>query len=66
MVKINYLDIKNDKSTYVKIVGLENAIERYEALTQDALSLLRNVSYNNNEQTDKLENLAKYIINRES
>ena len=59
-------DIKNDKTTYVKIVGLENAIEKYEVLTQDALLLLRNVSYANDEQTDKLENLANYIINRES
>ena len=45
---------------------VENAIERYESLTQDALLLLRNVSYDNDEQTEKLENLANYIINRES
>ena len=59
-------DLRNDKSTYVKIVGLENAIERYEALTEDALLLLKSVSYDNNEHTDKLENLANFIINRES
>ena len=59
-------DLKNNISTYVKIVGLENAIERYEALTEDALLLLKSVSYENNEHTDKLENLANFIINRES
>ena len=59
-------DLRNDKSTYVKIVGLENAIEKYEALTEDALLLLKSVSYDNNEHTDKLENLANFIINRES
>ena len=59
-------DVKNDKSTYVKIVGIENAIKRYEALTEEALVLLKNVSHDNGEQNDKLKNLAKYIINRES
>jgi len=59
-------DVKNDKSTYVKIVGIENAIKRYEALTEEALVLLKNVSHDNGEQNDKLKNLAKYIINRVS
>ena len=59
--KNNNSDIKNNKATYVEIVGLDNALKRASDLTDSALSILEESDLDNK---GNLVSLAKYIIKR--
>ena len=59
--KNNNSDIKNNKATYVEIVGLDNALQRASDLTNSALSILEKSDLGSK---DALVNLARYIIKR--
>ena len=59
--KNNNSDIKNNKATYVEIVGLNNALKRASDLTDSALSILEESDLDNK---GNLVSLARYIIKR--
>jgi farnesyl diphosphate synthase len=54
-------DVSNNKSTYPAILGLKEAKQKAQNLTKQAILQLNNVNAN----TDVLEKLAKYIIERD-
>ena len=56
-------DEKNNKATYVNVVGLSNAIKESESLTQTAIN---EISDDNITGTNMLIELAKYITHRET
>ena len=56
-------DEKNNKATYVNVVGLHNAIKESESLTKTAIN---EISDGNITGTDMLIELAKYITHRET
>ena len=56
-------DEKNNKATYVNVVGLNNAIKESESLTKTAIN---EISDDNIAGTDMLIELAKYITHRET
>ena len=56
-------DEKNNKATYVNVVGLHNAIKESESLTKTAIN---EISDDNITGTDMLIELAKYITHRET
>ena len=56
-------DEKNNKATYVNVVGLSNAIKESESLTKTAIN---EISDDNITGTDMLIELARYITNRET
>lgn len=66
MGKSNLSDQKNEKSTYVGIVGLEESISRYKKLTKDAISSLKKISFSNRANSKELEKLATFIIDRDN
>ena len=57
-------DKKNNKSTYVNIVGVDNSIKRYNLLIEDAIIALDKISFNSKSH-NYLKDLAEYIIKRE-
>jgi len=54
-------DIKNNKDTYVNILGVESSRARAESLVESAIADLNN---NNPTNIDKLVDIAYYLINR--
>ena len=56
-------DEKNNKATYVNVVGLSNAIKESESLSKTAIN---EISDDNITGTDMLIELARYITNRET
>ena len=56
-------DEKNNKATYVNVVGLNNAIKESESLSKTAIN---EISDDNITGTDMLIELARYITNRET
>ena len=56
-------DEKNNKATYVNVIGLSDAIKESESLTETAIN---EISDNNITGTDMLLELAKYITYRET
>ena len=56
-------DEKNNKATYVNVVGLSKAINESESLTKTAIN---EISEDNITGTDMLIELARYITNRET
>ena len=56
-------DEKNNKATYVNVVGLSNAIRESESLSKTAIN---EISDDNITGADMLIELAKYITNRET
>ena len=62
--KSSMSDKKNNKSTYVNIVGVDSSINRYNALVKDAIIALDKISFNSKSH-NYLKDLAEYIINRE-
>jgi len=58
-------DKKNNKSTYVNIVGVDNSIKRYNLLIEDAIIALDKISFDS-ESYNYLKDLAEYIIKREN
>ena len=57
-------DKKNNKSTYISIVGIDNSINRYNSLIKDAIIALNKISFNSKSH-NYLKDLAEYIIKRE-
>ncbi|MRJ41584.1 MULTISPECIES: (2E,6E)-farnesyl diphosphate synthase [Idiomarina] len=53
-------DVAADKATYVRLLGLEGAIERRDQLHQKALHALARIPYN----TEVLEAFADHLLNR--
>ena len=62
--KSSLSDKKNNKSTYVNIVGVDNSINRYNSLVKDAIIALDKISFNSKSH-NYLKDLAEYIIKRE-
>ena len=54
-------DLKNNKHTYVSLVGIEKAKKRAGQLIESAIEDLR---MNNMQKTDKLVSIASYLIER--
>ena len=54
-------DIKNNKTTYIDIVGLDNAKEKAKNLTENALNSINDYQIDNK---DILIDLAKYLVER--
>ena len=55
-------DIKNQKSTYANVVGINNAIKKSQKLSESAIADLENL---NSKEIDMLIELGKYISYRE-
>ena len=56
-------DIKNNKATYIDIIGLENAKKEAESLTHSALAKIRS---SKTENIETLVELAQYLIKRKN
>ena len=59
--KTNNSDLKNNKHTYVSLVGIEKAKKRAGQLIESAI---KDLSMNNMQKTDKLVSIASYLIER--
>ena len=59
--KTNNSDLKNNKHTYVSIVGIEKAKKRAGQLIESAIE---DLSMNNMQKTDKLVSIANYLVER--
>ena len=59
--KTNNSDLKNNKHTYVSLVGIEKAKKRADQLVESAIE---DLSMNNMQKTDKLVSIASYLIER--
>ena len=59
--KTNNSDLKNNKHTYVSLVGIEKAKKRAGQLIESAIE---DLSMNNMQKTDKLVSIANYLIER--
>ena len=55
-------DIKNNKSTYPSIMGIEESQKKAQLLIDKALAILQELPF----ETSKLEFLCQLIINRKS
>ena len=56
-------DIKNNKITYIDILGLDGAKEKARKLTKLSLNVLKNIDISGK---DKLKNITKYLISRQN
>ena len=59
--KTNNSDLKNNKHTYVSLVGVEKAKKRADQLIESAI---KDLSMNNMQKTDKLVSIANYLVER--
>jgi geranylgeranyl pyrophosphate synthase len=59
--KTNNSDLKNNKHTYVSLVGIEKAKKRAGQLIESAIE---DLSMNNMQKTDKLVSIASYLVER--
>jgi geranylgeranyl pyrophosphate synthase len=59
--KTNNSDLKNNKHTYVSLVGIEKAKKRAGQLIESAI---KDLSMNNMQKTDKLVSIANYLVER--
>jgi geranylgeranyl pyrophosphate synthase len=59
--KTNNSDLKNNKHTYVSLIGIEKAKKRAGQLIESAIE---DLSMNNMQKTDKLVSIASYLIER--
>jgi geranylgeranyl pyrophosphate synthase len=59
--KTNNSDLKNNKHTYVSLVGIEKAKKRAGQLIESAIE---DLSMNNIQKTDKLVSIASYLVER--
>ena len=55
-------DLKNNKSTYPSILGIEKSQKKAELLIEEALSILDRLPFN----TEKLTALCKLVVNRKN
>jgi geranylgeranyl pyrophosphate synthase len=56
-------DIKNNKITYIDVLGLDGAKEKAKELTELSLDILDRIDVSGK---DKLKNIAKYLISRQN
>lgn len=56
-------DIKNNKITYIDILGLDGAKEKARKLIKLSLNVLKNIDISGK---DKLKNITKYLISRQN
>ena len=59
--KTNNSDLKNNKHTYVSLVGIEKAKKRADQLIESAI---KDLSMNNMQKTDKLVSIANFLVER--
>ena len=59
--KTNNSDLKNNKHTYVSLVGIEKAKKRAGQLIESAIE---DLSMNNMQKTNKLVSIANYLVER--
>ena len=59
--KTNNSDLKNNKHTYVSLVGIEKAKKRADQLIESAIE---DLSINNMQKTDKLVSIANFLVER--
>ena len=59
--KTNNSDLKNNKHTYVSLVGIEKAKKRADQLIESAIE---DLSMNNMQKTDKLVSIANFLAER--
>ena len=59
--KTNNSDLKNNKHTYVSLVGIEKAKKRAGQLIESAIE---DLSMNNIQKTDKLVSIANFLVER--
>lgn len=59
--KTNNSDLKNNKHTYVSLVGIEKAKKRAGKLIESAIE---DLSMNNMQKTDKLVSIANFLVER--
>ena len=59
--KTNNSDLKNNKHTYVSLVGIEKAKKRADQLIESAIE---DLSMNNMQKTDKLVSIANFLVER--
>ena len=59
--KTNNSDLKNNKHTYVSLVGIEKAKKRAGQLIESAIE---DLSMNNMQKTDKLVSIANFLVER--
>ena len=59
--KTNNSDLKNNKHTYVSLIGIEKAKKRAGQLIESAIE---DLGMNNMQKTDKLVSIASYLIER--
>ena len=59
--KTNNSDLKNNKHTYVSLVGIEKAKKRADQLVESAIE---DLSMNNMQKTDKLVSIANFLVER--
>ena len=59
--KTNNSDLKNNKHTYVSLVGIEKAKKRAGQLIESAIE---DLCMNNMQKTDKLVSIANYLVER--
>ena len=59
--KTNNSDLKNNKHTYVSLVGIEKAKKRAGQLIESAI---KDLSMNNMQKSDKLVSIANYLVER--
>ena len=55
-------DLKNNKSTYPSILGIEKSQKKAELLIKEALLILKELPFN----TEKLETLCELVVNRKN
>ena len=55
-------DLKNNKSTYPSILGIEKSQKKAELLIEEALLILKELPFN----TEKLETLCELVVNRKN
>ena len=55
-------DLKNNKSTYPSILGIEKSQKKAELLIEEALSILDKLPFN----TEKLNALCELVVNRKN
>ena len=59
--KTNNSDLKNNKHTYVSLIGIEKAKKRAGQLIESAIE---DLSMNNMQKTDKLVSIANFLVER--
>ena len=62
VIHLDKSDLKNNKSTYPSILGIEESQKKAELLIEEALLILDKLPFN----TEKLNALCKLVVNRKN